>query len=93
MSQSSVTRALVAGAMIAAFSDRVVAQTGPGHWVNISPEGGTVLTLAVDPRSPSTIYAGCNSGIFKGVKARRAGLPPAFSDRRSWRSFSIRAGR
>src|ERR1700693_5884192 len=67
MFQASVARTLLAAAILAALSTRVVAQTGASHWVSIGPEGGTVLALAVDPRSPSTIYAACDGGIFKSV--------------------------
>lgn len=61
--------------MLAAFSTRAVAQTGASHWVSIGPEGGTVLALAVDPRSPSTIYAGCNGGIFKSENGGSSWAP------------------
>jgi len=38
---------------------------GGGNWGNIGPETGTILSLAIDPVSPSTLYAGTVSGIFK----------------------------
>ena len=60
-------------------------------WVSHGPEGGSILTLAVDATtSPSTVYAGTNgSGVFKttngggswsavntGLRARIAGKRP-----------------
>ncbi|HTO86868.1 MAG TPA: hypothetical protein VMR54_04995 [Thermoanaerobaculia bacterium] len=73
MSRSSVARALVAVGMLAASAARLLAQTG--HWVNISPEGGTILALAVDPLSQSTIDAGCSDGIFKSVNGGSSWTP------------------
>jgi photosystem II stability/assembly factor-like uncharacterized protein len=34
------------------------------HWKNLGPQGGTIVALAVHPRS-STIYAACNGGVFR----------------------------
>jgi hypothetical protein len=65
MSQASVARTLLAAAVLAALSTRAVAQTGASHWVSLGPEGGTVRALAVDPRSPSTIYAGLRGRHFQ----------------------------
>jgi hypothetical protein len=87
MSQASVAGALLAAATLAAFSTRVVAQAEAGHWVSIGPEGGTVLALAVDPSSPSTVYAGCYSsggggGIFKTVNGGASWAPSGLSGAR-----------
>ena len=40
---------------------------GPNVWTSIGPYGGWVRALAVDPKSPATVYAGgpFGSGIFK----------------------------
>ena len=39
-------------------------------WVSHGPEGGSVGALAVDPASPSTVYAGMNGGgVFKTTNA------------------------
>jgi hypothetical protein len=75
MSQPLVARTLLAAAMLGALSPRVVAQTGGSHWVGIGPEGGTFLSLAVDPHSPSTIYAGCDGGVFKSVNGGSSWTP------------------
>jgi len=35
-------------------------------WVSNGPPGGTIAALAIDPTSPSTIYAGTDGGgLFK----------------------------
>src|SRR5215831_515846 len=34
-------------------------------WISHGPEGGAVSALVVDPTSPSTLYAGTTSGVFK----------------------------
>jgi photosystem II stability/assembly factor-like uncharacterized protein len=44
-----------------------VAQAGTGVWTSGGPYGGGVGVLAVDPASPSTIYAGGSGGVFKSV--------------------------
>jgi photosystem II stability/assembly factor-like uncharacterized protein len=37
-------------------------------WTSRGPEGGRILSLAIDPRSPSTIYAGTEvGGVFKST--------------------------
>lgn len=41
---------------------------GINQWTsNGWPEGGTVLTLAIDPLTPTTIYAGAPVGIYKST--------------------------
>src|ERR1700682_6368449 len=75
VSQASVARMVLAAAMLAAFSTVAVAQTGGSRWVSIGPEGGMVLALAVDTRSPLTIYAGLNGDGFKSVKGGSSWAP------------------
>jgi hypothetical protein len=37
-------------------------------WTTNGPEGGTITTLASDPRAPATLYAGTwNDGVFKSI--------------------------
>jgi hypothetical protein len=39
-----------------------------GVWTSTGPRGGIVRSLAVDPTSPSTVYAGTSSGgVFKST--------------------------
>ena len=44
-----------------------IAQAGTNVWTPIGPEGGTINTLAIDPTTPSTLYAGTNGGVFKST--------------------------
>ncbi|NWG76061.1 MAG: hypothetical protein HXY24_15920, partial [Rubrivivax sp.] len=37
------------------------------EWTWLGPYGGKINTLAVDPQTPSTIYAGTDVGIFKST--------------------------
>jgi photosystem II stability/assembly factor-like uncharacterized protein/surface antigen len=42
--------------------------TGDNQWVSIGPEGGPVEVLAIDPQTPSILYAGTfGGGIFKST--------------------------
>ena len=44
------------------------ALAGVNRWTTAGPYGGNVLSLAVDPSTSATLYAGTrNSGIFKSV--------------------------
>lgn len=51
---------------------------GSNQWTSIGPEGGGVLSLAVDPQDSRTVYAGTGGGIFKsqdrGVSWINSGL-------------------
>src|SRR5947209_7335316 len=38
---------------------------GNNQWTNIGPEGGSVHSLAIDPKNSRTVYAGTAVGIFK----------------------------
>ena len=45
-----------------------VAFAGPGFWTSNGPDGGTVLTVAIEPTDPQTLYAGAdNGGVFKST--------------------------
>ena len=49
--------------LIATGSAPALAQTGT--WVSHGPEGGSISAIAVDPRSPSRVYAGSlGAGVF-----------------------------
>ena len=43
------------------------AYAGVNTWTNLGPEGGTILALAIDPQTPSTLYVGTNGGVFKST--------------------------
>ena len=36
-------------------------------WTSIGPYGGNVTSLAIDPVTPTTLYAGTGSGVFKST--------------------------
>lgn len=41
---------------------------GPGVWTSIGPEGGRVYSLAIDPATSSTLYAGTwGGGVFRST--------------------------
>ena len=40
---------------------------GPNAWTSIGPEGGRILSLAIDPATPTTLYAGTFGGVFKST--------------------------
>ena len=67
MSRFSAGRMLAATAALAVVCGSRLGQAAEKHWVSLGPQGGTVQALAVDPASPSTIYAGCNGGVFKST--------------------------
>src|SRR5689334_17495252 len=70
------SRILLAALVAAGFSVRAAKADGD-HWKSLSPEGGTVLALAVDPHFPSRIYAGgLATGVFKSFDG---GVSWAFS--------------
>jgi photosystem II stability/assembly factor-like uncharacterized protein len=50
-------------------------QTPLENWTSLGPEGGDVLSLAIDPTSPDTMYAGTNGGIFKSTDGGAAWKP------------------
>jgi hypothetical protein len=39
-----------------------VASAQPGTWTSNGPEGGDVVALAIDPLTPTTLYAGTDGG-------------------------------
>ena len=38
-------------------------------WISVGPEGGTINTVAIDPKTPSTLYVGTEGGVFKSTNA------------------------
>ncbi len=60
-----------------------VAHAGINQWTTTGPVGRSVSALAVDPQTPTTVYAGTDQGVFKSVSngASWALLPtPFFSE-------------
>src|SRR5438105_1975446 len=40
---------------------------GLNQWTSNGPEGGDVRALAIDPQTPTTLYAGTLNGVFKST--------------------------
>ncbi len=41
-----------------------------GQWTTLGPDSGSILSLVVDPATPSTLYAGTvRAGVFKSTDA------------------------
>jgi photosystem II stability/assembly factor-like uncharacterized protein len=36
-------------------------------WTRIGPEGGAIVALAIDPQTPTTLYAGTYDGVFQST--------------------------
>jgi photosystem II stability/assembly factor-like uncharacterized protein len=57
---------------------------GTNVWTSIGPYGGSGRALAMDPRNPSTVYAGTSGGVFKTTnggaswKAANSGLTAGY---------------
>ena len=53
---------------------------GNNVWTSLGPEGGTVVALAIDPTTPTTLYAGVRNffagggGVFKRYHLKNPGL-------------------
>ena len=55
-------------ALVMGVSQSYPVSAGTTVWENIGPEGGTVHALAIDPQTPTTLYAGTDSGgVFKST--------------------------
>jgi len=37
------------------------------HWTSNGPQGGTINSIAIDPRTPDTLYVGTGSGVFRSA--------------------------
>jgi photosystem II stability/assembly factor-like uncharacterized protein len=56
--------------VVALAISATIADAGPGIWTSGGPYGGDVMALAVNPATPSTLYAGTDGGgIFKSTDA------------------------
>ena len=62
-----VSRWLCLAALLVA-SGASLAEAGINVWTSSGPEGGLIRSLAIDPTSPSTLYAGTDGGgVFKST--------------------------
>ena len=46
-------------------------------WVALGPEGGMIMALAIDPHTPSTLYAGTHGAVFQCTQAVETPTPTA----------------
>ena len=50
------------------LSPAQAAAAGTNIWTSLGPEGGDVYALAIDPATPTTLYAGIrNRGVYKST--------------------------
>ncbi|MBV8201542.1 MAG: hypothetical protein JOZ15_13045, partial [Acidobacteria bacterium] len=64
LSRAMRTSLAVVGSILAAAPADA---TGLGRWEPLGPFGATVLSLAVMPAAPHTLYAGTANGLFKSA--------------------------
>jgi photosystem II stability/assembly factor-like uncharacterized protein len=63
----------------------------PNVWTSIGPDGGEANALAVDPQSPSTIYAVASGGIFKSTDSGETWKPHGVPNSRGLIALAIDA--
>jgi len=61
----SIALCLILMALAVGFAGTAIA--GVNQWTSIGPEGGSVSAVAVDPVTPSTVYAGTSGGVYKST--------------------------
>src|ERR1700740_1992849 len=44
-----------------------IVHAGNNIWTSLGPAGGAVFALALDPTTPTTLYAGTDGGVFKST--------------------------
>ena len=54
-------------ALYAACLFPALALAGNGFWSSTGPYGGLTYELAIDPATPTTLYAVARGGIFKSI--------------------------
>lgn len=55
-------------ALFMSFSQPLTVSAGINVWTSLGPEGGSISALAIDPATPTTLYAGANiGGVFKST--------------------------
>ena len=58
-----------------------IVSAGTNVWTSHGPEGGIIPALTIDPKTPTTLYAGTDGGVFKTMdggghwSAADTGLP------------------
>lgn len=59
--------AALGGIVVAGLGPAAPAAAGTNEWSSHGPDGGLVRVLAVDPRTPTTLYAATSGGVFKSL--------------------------
>src|SRR5262245_6001269 len=58
---------LISLLVLLSASQTDVVSAGVQVWVSNGPEGGIIITLAIDPVTPAVLYAGTYEGVFKST--------------------------
>ena len=66
LSFSRMMAVILMAGLIGLFAPAITT-AGLNEWTTNGPEGGPVLSIAIDPATPSTIYAGTYGGVFKST--------------------------
>jgi len=63
----------------------------PGVWTPIGPKGGHILALAIDPQTPTTLYAGIVelTGFFKSIFKSTCGVYKSTDGGASWQATGL----
>jgi BNR/Asp-box repeat. len=66
---SRLSKSLLIGllALFISLSQPIPVSAGFNTWSSIGPEGGWIYALAINPTTPSTLYAGTDGGAFKST--------------------------
>ncbi|HXI13648.1 MAG TPA: hypothetical protein VNM92_13545 [Thermoanaerobaculia bacterium] len=67
MNRNAMSRPIVALLLFltSPFASPLIA--GPNSWTSSGPQGGSTAAIAIDPQSPSTLYAGSPYGVLKST--------------------------
>ena len=52
---------LISLLVLLSISQAGIVSAGTNVWTSIGPEGGTIHALAIDPATPTTLYAGTDA--------------------------------
>lgn len=67
---------LISLALLITLSQSVTVSAGNNVWTSHGPEGGTIRVLAIDPATPTTLYAGTSGGgVFDLKQVSLSDLP------------------
>ena len=65
---TTLCRVLLIGLLTLSLASQTVpVSAGTNVWTSHGPEGGIIRALAIDPQTPTTLYAGTWDGVFKST--------------------------